>query len=137
MNEFLGTLGNEKSDTQSFWNRILRDCLSIDDTEKYIEFEKRVLLGHISFIDAYIPSTGIVIEQKSRGVDLDAPALQSDGSSLTPFGQARRYYDRLPFSEKGQFIITCNFDEIKIYDMDKKKTGSRSEHPQGQRHYAG
>lgn len=119
--QFLNTLGDEKSDTQSFWNRILRDLLAIAHTEEYIDYEKRVLLEHVSFIDAYIPSTGIVIEQKARGIPLDAPAVQSDGSALTPFAQARRYYDRLPFSEKGQYIITCNFEELRIYDMDKRK----------------
>ena len=119
--QFLNTLGDEKSDTQSFWNRLLRDYLGIVNTEEYIDFEKRVLLGHISFIDAYIPSTGIVIEQKSRDVDLNSPATQSDGSTLTPFAQARRYYDRLLFSEKGRYIIVCNFEEFRIYDMDTKK----------------
>ena len=48
--------GDEKSDTQIFWNWLLRDVLSVDSPEKFIEFEKRVDIEHISFIYAYILS---------------------------------------------------------------------------------
>ncbi len=111
----------EKSDTQIFWLGLLRDVLGIEYPEKYIEFEKRVEIQHMSFIDAYIPSTGIIIEQKGPDVNLDTPLKHSDGSTLTPFEQAKRYYDWLPRSQKGQYIITCNFHELRIYDMETPK----------------
>lgn len=88
--------GREKSDTQKFWLGLLRDILDLEKPEEYIDFEKTVELSHKSFIDAYIPSTGIVIEQKSQSVNLDAPAKQSDGTLTTPFEQAKRYRDWLP-----------------------------------------
>ena len=88
--------GDEKSDTQNFWYELLREKFKIDIPSQYIEFEKRVELSHMSFIDGYIKSTGIIIEQKSIDVNLDAPAKQSDGTLATPFEQAKRYYDNLP-----------------------------------------
>ena len=113
--------GDEKSDTQKFWLELLRDVLSIDNPEDFITFEKRVNLGHVSYIDGYIPSTGIIIEQKSSTVNLDAPAKQSDGTPATPFEQAKRYYDWLPASQRGRYIIVSNFREIRIHDMETPK----------------
>ena len=109
----------EKQETQKFWRRLIFDVFGIINQDDYIEFEKRVLIGRTKFIDAYIPSTGIVIEQKSQGVDLTLPERQSDGSFLTPYEQAKRYYDWLPVSQKGGYILTCNFDEIRVHDMEK------------------
>ena len=72
-----------------------------------------------SFIDAYIPSTKVLIEQKSNYKDLNKPEVQSDGSTLTPYEQAKRYSDNLDYSERARWIITCNFKEFQIFDMDK------------------
>ena len=113
--------GNEKSDTQLFWLELLRDILGLNFPEQFIEFEKRVELSHVSFIDAYIPSTGIIIEQKSRDVNLDLPAKQSDGTLATPFEQAKRYYEWLPLSQRGRYIIVCNFRELRIHDLEHPK----------------
>ena len=113
---------NEKSDTQTFWNELLHDILDIEAPGEIIDYEKRVELEHVSFIDGYIPSTGIIIEQKSPNVNLDAPAKQSDGSVIPPFGQAKRYYDWLPASQRGRFIVVCNFREIRIHDMEAPRS---------------
>lgn len=111
---------NEKSDTQSFWIDFLG--IFVDEPTGKIEFEKDVKLGHTSFIDAYIPHAKVLIEQKSAGIDLNKKARQSDGSELSPFEQARRYNDKLPYSKKARFIITCNFTEFHIYDLDEPDT---------------
>ena len=116
-----GFTGYEKGNTQLFWLGLLRDVLGVDTSDSIIEFEKTVELKHKSFIDGYIPSTGIIIEQKSPDINLDAPAKQSDGSLATPFEQAKRYYDWLPHSKKGKFIIVCNFREIRVHDMETPK----------------
>ncbi len=113
--------GNEKSDTQKFCLGLLRDILGVEKPEQYIEFEKPVALEHTSYIDAYIPSTRIVIEQKSCDVNLAHATLQSDGQVITPYQQAKRYYDWLPVSEKGRYIIVSNFREFRVYDMEKPK----------------
>lgn len=110
---------NEKSDAQSFWIDFLGIFVP-SPTEK-IEFEKRVSLNHTSFIDAYIPHAKTLIEQKSSGIDLNKAKKQSDGSELTPFEQAGRYNDELPYSQKARYIIVCNFDEFHIHDMESPK----------------
>ena len=113
--------GDEKGETQKFWLELLRDVLNIEKPEEFVRFEKRVALEHVCFIDAYVPSTGIIIEQKSSTVNLDMPAKQSDGTFATPFEQAKRYYDWLPLSERGRFIVVCNFNEFRIHDMERPK----------------
>ena len=110
---------NEKSSAQSFWIDFLGIFVP-SPTEK-IEFEKRVSLNHTSFIDAYIPHAKTLIEQKSSGIDLNKAKKQSDGSELTPFEQAGRYNDELPYSQKARYIIICNFDEFHIHDMESPK----------------
>lgn len=110
---------NEKSSAQSFWIDFL-GIFAPSPTEK-IEFEKRVSLSHTSFIDAYIPHAKTLIEQKSSGIDLNKAKKQSDGSELTPFEQAKRYNDELPYSQKARYIIVCNFDEFHIHDMESPK----------------
>ena len=111
--------GDEKSDSQSFWLSFIRDVLGVSEPEKYILFEERVKLDHTSFIDGHIPSTHVLIEQKKKGLNLRSPIKQSDGSLLTPFQQAQRYSAALPYSQRPRWIITCNFDEFLIYDMEK------------------
>ena len=112
------TKGDEISDTSSFWTELLQNVLGIQNPTQYLVFQQKVILQHVSFIDVYIPSTGIIIEQKSSDIDLDAQARQSDGSMLTPFEQAKRYYDWFPASKKGRYIIVCNFREIRVHDME-------------------
>lgn len=112
--------GNEKSDTQSFWLALLRNVFGVSKPEEYIQFEKRVKVdGNTKFIDAYIPHTLVLIEQKNYGKDLLKEILQSDKTNLTPYQQAKRYSDNLKRSEKPNWIITCNFKEFYIYDMER------------------
>ena len=110
--------GSEKGNAQVFWLELLHDVLDIESPAEFIEFEKRVELSHKSYIDAYIPSTRILIEQKGSNIDLSKAAIQSDGTKLTPFEQAKRYRDWLPASEQGRWIITCNFREFRIHDLE-------------------
>lgn len=111
--------GDEKSDSQSFWIALCRDVLGVAEPEKFIFFEERVKLDHTSFIDGHIPSTHVLIEQKKKGLNLRSPIRQSDGTLLTPFQQAQRYSAALPYSQRPRWIITCNFEEFLIYDMEK------------------
>lgn len=112
--------GDEKQETARFWLELLSDVLGIKDATKFIEFEKPVLIDKTQkYIDAYIPSTKVLIEQKSAHIKLNSNAVQSDGELLTPFGQAFRYNTYLPYNEKVRWIIVSNFKEILIYDMNK------------------
>ena len=38
---------------------------------------------------------------------------------LSPFQQAKRYAAELPYSKRPRWIITCNFSEFLVYDMEK------------------
>ena len=111
--------GDEKSDSQSFWLALAREVLGVEEPEKFILFEERVKLDHTSFIDGHIPSTHVLIEQKKKGLNLRSPIRQSDGTLLNPFQQAQRYSAALPYSQRPRWIITCNFEEFLIYDMEK------------------
>lgn len=62
-----------------------------------------------------------MIEQKSLGKNLRQPIKQSDGNMLTPFQQAQRYSAVLPYSERPRWIVTCNFAEFDVYDMENPK----------------
>lgn len=111
--------GDEKSDTQSFWFMLLREIFGVQEPEKVFEFEKRVKDETINFIDCYIDSTKVMIEQKTLGKDLRKGIKQSDSSVLSPFQQAKRYITNLPVSKHPRWLITCNFSEFLIYDMEK------------------
>lgn len=111
--------GYEKGESQPFWLSLLRDVLGIEHPEQYISFEDRVFLGHTSFIDGYIADTKVLIEQKGSNKSLDEPIKQSDGTLLTPFQQAKRYITELPVSKHPRWVVTCNFREFYVYDMEQ------------------
>ncbi|MBR6013175.1 MAG: hypothetical protein IK062_05270 [Selenomonadaceae bacterium] len=110
--------GYEKGETHSFWLAFLRDVFNIYEPEKFINFEVPVKLKHKSFIDAFLPDTKVIIEQKSSSVKLEKNQTQSDGEILSPYEQAQRYGNSLPVSMHPRFIIVCNFKEFLIYDME-------------------
>ena len=113
--------GYEKGESQIFWLSLLRDIFDVKEPEKWISFENRVFLGHTSFIDAYIPETKVLIEQKGLGKNLKEAIRQSDGTLLNPFQQAKRYITELPLSKHPRFVVTCNFEKFLVYDMENPK----------------
>ena len=119
--EYWKDKGYEKGESQSFWLSLLRDVLGVEHPEQYIKFEDQVHLDHTSFIDGYIEATHVLIEQKGANKDLRKPIKQSDGTLLNPFQQAKRYASELPYSKRPRWIITCNFQEFLIYDMENPK----------------
>lgn len=119
--EFWQGKGYEKGQSQAFWMSLLRDVFGIEHPESFISFEDQVHLDHTSFIDGYIPSTRVMIEQKSLGKNLNQAIKQSDGTLLTPFQQAKRYIAELPVSKHPRFVVTCNFEEFFVYDMEQPK----------------
>lgn len=112
--------GYERGQSQSFWIDLLTNVFGIDAlTDGFIRFEEHQMVDSSNFIDARIPSTKVLIEQKSLGKDLRAGIRQSDGSLLNPFLQARRYVVSLPVSEHPRWIVTCNFSSFLVYDMEQ------------------
>lgn len=110
--------GYEKGESQTYWLTLLNQVLGIEHPEQFIVFEQQVQLDHTSFVDARIPATKVMIEQKSLGKNLGEGIRQSDGSFLNPFQQAKRYADTLPNSQRPRWIVTCNFAEWWVYDLE-------------------
>ncbi|MBR1858679.1 MAG: class I SAM-dependent DNA methyltransferase [Selenomonadaceae bacterium] len=100
--------GYEKGEAQIFWTTLLTDIFNVKDVASFIFFEQQI---NGKFIDARIPSTNVLIEQKSAGKDLDAAYLQ-----------AKSYDNELPYNKKSRWIVTCDFQTFQIYDMNKPKT---------------
>lgn len=111
--------GSERQDSQSFWLDLLQSVYGIENPTEYITFEDKVMLDHTSFIDGFIDKTKVLIEQKGANKDLNKAIKQSDGTYLTPFQQAKRYSANIPYSRRPRWIITCNFKEFYIYDMEQ------------------
>ncbi len=112
--------GYERGESQPFWIDLLTNVFGIETpTNGFITFEDHRMVDASNFIDGRIPSTKVLIEQKSLGKDLRAGIRQSDGSLLNPFLQARRYVVSLPVSEHPRWIVTCNFSEFLVYDMER------------------
>ena len=113
--------GNEDEDARSYWLEILANILGVEHATERVDFEKKVVGpdGNIKRIDVYIPETHVLIEQKSLGIALDKP--QPGHGGKTPYQQAKMYDNGLPFDEKARWIVTSNFAEIWIYDMNQSK----------------
>ena len=112
--------GHEDEDDRSFWIELLQTVYGVPNPTEKMEFQKKVkgMHGGTRRIDIYIPETAVLIEQKSRGIDLDKPQASHDGK--TPFEQAKDYDNDLGKSEKASWIIVSNFDEIWIYNMNQQ-----------------
>ena len=84
--------GREKQDDSKFWLELLSFVFRIEDPFKLIEFQKPVKMeSSTRYIDAFMPETRVLIEQKGVDVDLSKKYQQSGGDMLTPYEQARRY----------------------------------------------
>ena len=113
--------GYEKGESQRFWLDLLENVYGVEKPTEFVRFEEQVQLDNTSFIDVMIPSTRTMIEMKSLGKDLRKPILQSDGRKLSPFQQAQRYILGLPVSQHPKWIVTCNFAEFDVYNMENPK----------------
>ena len=114
--------GKEDEHGRSYWIELLTKVLGMDNATERIDFEKKVVIGsNTKRIDVYIPETRVIIEQKSLGIALDHKLHNSGDIDLTPFEQADRYNSKLTFDERARWIVTCNFAEIWIYDMNQQR----------------
>ena len=98
---------------------MLQSVYGVENPSEYITFEDKVMLDHTSFIDGFIDKTKVLIEQKGANKDLNKAIKQSDGTFLSPFQQAKRYSANLPYSKRPRWIVTSNFKEFYIYDMEQ------------------
>lgn len=109
--------GNEKSDTQQFWLELLEKVVGMKDTTTNVIFEAKT--SQRGYIDVWIPDAKTFIEQKSITVDLDKADIRQ-GQTVTAFRQALNYANTMQFSQRPRYIITSNFQEFRIYDLDKE-----------------
>lgn len=115
--------GNEQREANSFWTELCQEVLGIPNPTHVLDFERKVRGKRI---DVFYEDHSILIENKSRGVDLDKKEQRgknNDGTPrmVTPYEQARWYADYItPRSVAPKYILTCNFDEIRIYDTDEE-----------------
>ena len=122
--------GNEEQDKQDYWKELLSEVFGINK-HGYFKFEKPVKVAvpltveearagkkpktTTKFIDVYIPSVNVLIEQKGIKYSLDMPEQRGD-LKLTPLEQAKLYNNGLLHHERARWIITSNFKTIRVYD---------------------
>lgn len=110
--------GREKQDDSKFWLELLSFVFRIEDPFKLIEFQKPVKMeSSTRYIDAFMPETRVLIEQKGVDIDLSKKYQQSGGDMLTPYEQARRYDQWMLPDEHPLWIVVCNFRSFEIHDM--------------------
>ena len=115
--------GNEQRESNSYWIELCMNVLGIANPTQHLDFERKVKGRRI---DVFYEDRSILIENKSRGIDLDEPEQRGKDRRgnprwVTPFEQAKWYADNItPRSVMPKWIITCNFDEMRIYDLDRE-----------------
>ena len=97
--EWSGSDYKEKGNVGKFWIELLEQVFGVDNGAKAIDREVSVpnMNDSTDFIDAYIPATRVLIEQKAPYVDLSKKEKRSFGM-VTPYKQAKHYDDNLPLS---------------------------------------
>lgn len=108
----------ERGQAQPFWIALLRKVFGIEDAEHYISFEKKVKSTTTHYADGFIKESRVLVEHKSSEVDLNKP-YQHGSKKLTPFQQAKEYDNDVLFDSHARWIITSNFKQFFIYDMNK------------------
>ena len=118
----------EDGNTAPFWISLLRDVFGVTDTNNYIQFEDTVKheeKGNPLYIDGWIPSMRIMIEQKASDVPLDKPYKRHGRTFNSAYEQAFEYDQTLPLSQRSKYIITSNFHEIWIYNMEEPEAARK------------
>lgn len=113
--------GDERQDTSRYWIGFYQDVLGVKDALSFLKFEYRsqtTASDHTGYADVYVPEARTIIEQKSLGIDLSKKE-ERQKRMVTPAEQARDYANGMPLSQRPRYVVTCNFAELWIYDMEK------------------
>lgn len=110
---------NEQQDTAKFWQDLLVNVLGVPSSTMatFVDFERKVRGRRI---DVFVSDHHFLCEQKSVGVDLDKPEPRNGGLE-TPYQQATWYAQHLPYSERPRWLMTCNFETFRLYDLDGER----------------
>ena len=107
--------GNEDREARSFWIELYQDVLGVENPTRVLSFEHRIKGRKC---DVFHEDQRVLVEMKSRGVSLDESSVRSKkAGEETPYQQALWYFNHLGVLSKPYWLITCNFDEMRIYDM--------------------
>lgn len=98
---------DEKRDTQTFYNEFFR--IFGVDRKRLATYEMRVelLAKKFGFIDLFWPGV-LLVEQKSSKLDLDKAG-----------SQALTYIDALPDSSQPRYLLTCDFHNWRLRDLER------------------
>ena len=112
--------GYERGQSQLFWADLLTNVYGVENLLEFLHYEEQVesMVDSTNFIDVHIPSTKVLIEQKSINIDLRKPIKKGDGY-ITPFLQAKLYIVNMPQSQHPKWVVTCNFKSFLVYDMNQ------------------
>lgn len=112
--------GYERGESQLFWADLLTNVYGVENLPDFLRYEERVasMVDSTNFIDVHIPSTKVLIEQKSINIDLRKAVKKGDGY-ITPFLQAKLYIVNMPQNEHPKWVVTCNFRSFLVYDMNQ------------------
>lgn len=112
--------GYERGESQLFWADLLTNVYGVENLPGFLRYEEQVasMVDSTNFIDVHIPSTKVLIEQKSINIDLRKPVKRGDGY-ITPFLQAKLYIVNMPQNEHPKWVVTCNFKSFLVYDMNQ------------------
>ena len=121
--------GSEEAESRTFWLELFEDVLGVRNAKRVLKFEHRVQGRKI---DVFHEDVGVLIEQKSRGINLDAPEPRGKEKSgaprlVTPYEQAKWYADNLPHFQRPRWLVLCNFDEIRIHDLNDANPATKYE----------
>ncbi|MBR4877512.1 MAG: class I SAM-dependent DNA methyltransferase, partial [Rhodocyclaceae bacterium] len=121
--------GNEQREAQKFWIELLGEVLAVARPTHLLDFERKVQGRRI---DVFFEDMRVLIEHKSRGTDLNRAferGKDEGGAArlVTPFEQAKWYADNLPRSQSPRWLIVCNFDEIRIHDLNDEHPAASHE----------
>ena len=121
--------GEEDRDYVEFWEDLLEDVFGVPKARKEIEPQSKVKFeGTTKRIDIRVKTSKVIIEQKSRDVDLDTKQKQSGKDEngheiwLTPIKQGIRYFDNTDTPDQGRYVIASNFRQFDIWDSYHKNT---------------
>lgn len=96
---------DEHAEAKSFWDDFFR-VFGIS-RRRIASFEQGVKIdGNTKFIDLLWKGT-LLIEHKSKGKNLD-----------TAREQAMNYFNGLSEDELPRYVLVCDFDQFKLYDLD-------------------
>ena len=106
----------EEEHSRSFWIELLENVLGVPEATRCLEFERKVKGRKI---DVFYEDMGVLVEMKGRGISLDEATVRSKRAGAeTPYQQAKWYADNLPNTVRPRWIVTCNFDEFRIHDLN-------------------